>query len=110
MQWSILIANEASTGLYFTQTHNKNSVLRKFQTQKQAEKNIEKAKIVVEQMSKTRTELAQIIELNRRWMKNMDESVTVFENRVDQILAAKHLKKEADSKDEVELSEKTDKT
>lgn len=29
LEWTIMIANEASTGLYFAQLHNKNSALKK---------------------------------------------------------------------------------
>lgn len=29
LEWTIMIANEASTGLYFAQLHNKNCALKK---------------------------------------------------------------------------------
>ena len=57
MEWSIMIANEASTGLYYSQIHNKNTILKKIKEEKQTNSHLEKNDIVLDQMNKTLKEL-----------------------------------------------------
>ena len=40
MTWSILIANEASTGLYYSQIHNRNVCLKKLNLAQDIESQI----------------------------------------------------------------------
>lgn len=50
MNWNILIANEASTGLYYSQTHNRNICLKKIKGNKELVKNLDKNKIKLAQL------------------------------------------------------------
>lgn len=62
-----MIANEASTGLYFTQLHNKSSALKKTRAAKEHQTRMNKNQIVIEQMEKTLKELKSIDNLNKEW-------------------------------------------
>ena len=57
MSWNILIANEASTGLYFSQTHNRSICLRKIKENNQLKKQLENHKMKLGHMAKTKNEL-----------------------------------------------------
>lgn len=48
-----MIANEASTGLYFSQIHNRTCLLKKAKVERESEERIAKNEIVLEQMQKT---------------------------------------------------------
>jgi hypothetical protein len=48
-----MIANEASTGLYFSQIHNRACLLKKAKVEKEIEERIAKNEIILEQMQKT---------------------------------------------------------
>jgi hypothetical protein len=45
MNWNILIANEASTGLYYSQIHNRNICLKKIKGNKEIKKYLDKNKM-----------------------------------------------------------------
>ncbi len=53
LQWNIMIANQASTGLYYTQVHNKTSCLKQVKNIKESQQRQEKYSIVLDQMKKT---------------------------------------------------------
>ena len=53
LEWNIMIANEASTGLYFSQLHNKSCALKKARAVKENEGRLDKNQVVLEQMHKT---------------------------------------------------------
>ena len=67
LEWNIMIANEASTGLYFAQLHNKTCALKKARNSKDNEGKLQKNQIVLEQMQKTLKELKSIEKLNKEW-------------------------------------------
>lgn len=75
LEWNILIANEASTGLYYSQLHSKSSAIKKARASKEAEDRLKKNQIVLEQMHKTVKELKNIDKLNREWTNDMSRKV-----------------------------------
>lgn len=58
MNWNILIANEASTGLYYSQLHNRNICLRKIKGNKELKKQLEKNKLKLAHIKDTASELS----------------------------------------------------
>jgi len=57
MNWNILIANEASTGLYFSQLHNRNICLRKIKGNEEMKKQLDKNKMKLQHIQDTATEI-----------------------------------------------------
>jgi isocitrate/isopropylmalate dehydrogenase len=72
LEWNIMIANEASTGLYYTQIHNKTAILKKLKGKKESEEKQERFAIVLAQMRKTLKELQSMEKLNYQWTNNMN--------------------------------------
>ena len=60
MNWNILIANEASTGLYYSQLHNRNICLRKIKGNKELKKQLEKNKLKLSHIKDTAKDLNEI--------------------------------------------------
>ena len=75
LEWNIMIANEASTGLYYAQLHNKSCALKKIRALKDREDKISKHEIVLEQMHRTIKELKSIDRLNKEWANDMNRKV-----------------------------------
>lgn len=75
MEWNIMVANEASTGLYYSQAHNKSCILKKIKSNRQGSSRISKNKILLEQMLRTIKELNNIASLNSDWTFNMNMKV-----------------------------------
>ncbi len=75
LTWNILIANEASTGLYHCQTHNRNLALKKIASNKQHLGHQEQNVILRDQMKKTHEELSDVSQLSNNWVKNMNEKL-----------------------------------
>jgi hypothetical protein len=72
LEWNIMIANEASTGLYYTQIHNKTAIIKKLKGKKESEEKQERLAIVLAQMRKTLKELQSMEKLNYQWTNNMN--------------------------------------
>lgn len=68
-----MIANEASTGLYYTQIHNKTAIFKKIKANKESHEKKDKLEIVLGQMRKTLKELQSIEKLNYQWTNNMND-------------------------------------
>ena len=77
-----MIANEASTGLYFSQIHNRACLLKKAKVEKEIEERIAKNEIILEQMQKTVKQLRTIARLNKDWANNMSVKVHRLAQRV----------------------------
>jgi hypothetical protein len=75
MTWSILIANEASTGLYYSQLHNHGACLKKANLEKEFEVNRERHGIVLEQMKKTDLELKEVGKLSDKWVASVSQEL-----------------------------------
>lgn len=102
LEWNIMIANEASTGLYFAQLHNKNCVQKKIKALKERSDKINKHEIVIDQMQRTIKELKSIDKLNKEWANDMNRKVEKLGNiikkeRTDSNLQEKQYAKEEDN-------------
>ena len=82
LEWNIMIANEASTGLYYAQLHNKSCALKKARAEKENLGQLEKNQIVYEQMLKTIKELKSIEKLNKEWTNEMTRKVEKLDKKV----------------------------
>jgi DNA polymerase III epsilon subunit-like protein len=79
-----MIANEASTGLYFAQLHNKTCALKKARASKDNAQRLHKHQIVLEQMQKTVKELKDIDSLNGKWAHEMSRKVQLLGSSLEQ--------------------------
>lgn len=75
LEWNIMIANEASTGLYYTQIHNKTAIIKRIKTAKDSQDKQERLAIVLQQMRKTLKELQAIEQLNYQWTNSINQKV-----------------------------------
>ena len=71
LKWNIYIANEASTGLFYSQTHNRNVILRKIDANKGFAKRMEDLRILEGQVRKTVEEVREINSLSGKWVGNI---------------------------------------
>lgn len=78
LEWNIMIANEASTGLYYTQLHFKNALGRYIRVRRETQGRQEKMQVVLGQMRKTLQELKGIEKLNYQWANSMSERVNAL--------------------------------
>lgn len=70
-----MIANEASTGLYFTQAHHKTALLKHLRARRDSQEKQERLSLTLTQMRKTLRELQAIEKLNYQWTNSMNERV-----------------------------------
>jgi hypothetical protein len=78
LEWNIMIANEASTGLYYTQLHFKNALAKHLRARKEAQPKQERLPVVLQQMRKTLQELQGIEKLNYQWANSVSERVNAL--------------------------------
>jgi hypothetical protein len=81
LEWNIMIANEASTGLYYTQIHNKTALGKHIRGRRESQDKQERLAIVLQQMRKTLKELQAIEKLNYQWTNTMSERVLILGSR-----------------------------
>jgi hypothetical protein len=72
MNWNILIANEASTGLYFSQLHNRNICLRKIKGNKEIKKQLDKNNMKLQFVKDTVKEIREISQLTDKWASSVN--------------------------------------
>lgn len=72
MNWNILIANEASTGLYYSQLHNRNICLRKIKGNKDIKKHLDKNKMKLSHIKDTAEEIKEISQLTEKWSTSVN--------------------------------------
>lgn len=75
MNWNILIANEASTGLYFSQVHNKNICLKKVKGNKELRRQMDRTKVKLGYIREMQREVAEIGALGGKWMGNVNGEI-----------------------------------
>lgn len=94
LEWNIMIANEASTGLYYTQIHNRTALAKKIKGKKECEERVERNEIVLGQMRKTLRELKDIEKLNYQWANGMNERVGQLGAMLSKMKSQKEEKKQ----------------
>lgn len=94
LEWNIMIANEASTGLYYTQIHNRTALAKKVKGKKECEERVERNEIVLGQMRKTLRELRDIEKLNYQWANGMNERVGQLEGMLSRMKSQKEEKRQ----------------
>jgi hypothetical protein len=95
LEWNIMIANEASTGLYYTQVHNKTAIAKKVRAKRDSEEKQERFGIVLGQMRKTLKELNSIEKLNYQWTNSMNERVGKLAEMMEKTKQEREVKAEA---------------
>jgi hypothetical protein len=72
ISWSLLIANEASTGLYFSQLHNRNICLRKIKNNKEIKKQLGKNTMKLRFVKDVAQEIREISQLTDQWASTVN--------------------------------------
>lgn len=75
MNWNILIANEASTGLYYSQLHNRNICLKKIKGNKDIRRQTDKNRLKLEHIHETAKEIKEISSLAGPWMTSVNREL-----------------------------------